>query len=593
MKHNKRVLLILSIIGSSVLASCNLGSSTTTSTTLTSVNNHSSQTTGSEGKVDSNQTVLQTATDEDVTSTISTTSTDGYKYGRNVFDKYMSKNGYYSEALNSSSGKPYMPSTGTSKILVVPVLFSDTTKDSSDKEDMRSTIYNAFFGEEDATGWQSVRSYYYESSYHQLLLEGAVSPCVTLNNKFSYYAGTKTSSSTSRPGSTSSTGAGTDVALQEVYNALFTGTDPLYSVSDFDSNGDGIIDGIYLINEADINSNLSSGVGWAYTTWYANSSSSIAALGTYSWSSIQFATYSATAYKHSEYTSSTPDAHTFIHETGHQLGLDDYYDTSSSSSTTYMWAGANTMQDYNVCDHESYSKYLFGWTSPTVITGNDTRDSITVTLKPFEDSGDSIVLASSRYNGTSLDEYIIIDYYTPTGLNKQDSESKYESVQGIDGSGIRVWHVDKRIYESYISGNYIYYTPNSAGRDGTSMDFDSSDLDTTNRVTDFYNSYSANDSSSIGENFIETPELTLLRKGGNADKISKAATSDDLFVQGDTFGKSTDAYGSFSFYQTKEDVSDTTTDMEYNYVCEKASLPYYFTISSLSDTEATLTFTRK
>ena len=46
------------------------------------------------------------------------------------------------------------------------------------------------------------------------------------------------------------------------------------------------------------------------------------------------------------------DAHTYIHEMGHMLGLPDYYDYSFKSSPTGMY----DMQDNNVGDHNPFSK---------------------------------------------------------------------------------------------------------------------------------------------------------------------------------------------------------------------------------------------
>ena len=64
------------------------------------------------------------------------------------------------------------------------------------------------------------------------------------------------------------------------------------------------------------------------------------------------------------------DTHTYIHETGHFLGLNDYY----SDTPTYSPIGKHDMMDANVGDHNSYSKMLLGWTKPYLVTGNGTID---------------------------------------------------------------------------------------------------------------------------------------------------------------------------------------------------------------------------
>ena len=62
------------------------------------------------------------------------------------------------------------------------------------------------------------------------------------------------------------------------------------------------------------------------------------------------------------------DAHTFIHETGHLLGLDDYYDYNDYRGAKGGLYGAD-MMDNNIGDHGSVNKLLLGWIEPTVVCG--------------------------------------------------------------------------------------------------------------------------------------------------------------------------------------------------------------------------------
>ena len=52
------------------------------------------------------------------------------------------------------------------------------------------------------------------------------------------------------------------------------------------------------------------------------------------------------------------DAHTYIHETGHLLGSDDFY-----SNEDYDPVGDLEMQSYNVGDMGAFSKFQFGWST--------------------------------------------------------------------------------------------------------------------------------------------------------------------------------------------------------------------------------------
>jgi len=523
-----------------------------------------------------------------LTATIDTSSTAGYKYGRNLFDTTLTNSYEHSSILSNNFGQGRIPSRGESKILVVPVSFANSTETSEENDAWRQQCYTAFFGEADQTGWNSVRSYYYESSYHQLYLEGTVSPVVRMPKDYSYYQGKKSSDATK-------------LVCDTMYKALFKGSDPIYSVDDFDSDKDGVIDGIYFINDQPVGSDLS----WAFTTWYSNSSfeaintnafvTSCMPIGTFAWSSKDFMT------RRPGFTVSSPDAHTYIHETGHLLGLNDYYDTYNSQRSI---AGGGSMQDYNICDHESYSKFLWGWTSPRVITDKNTESSIEVDLKPFEDSGDSVIL-SAKYNDTCLDEYLMIDYYTPTKLNEADSQRIYESALGVNGSGIRIWHVDKRVYDSYLVYNdetrkyTSYFDPQASEDPAPAKDLHegTNERDPAYPYTgaiDYYKSMSTNSSEDLTDaNFYIKPELELLRStyGTSNYKLSDVADADDLFVAGDTFGTDSDSFKDFEFYSIKGDVDYNISSDDWNKAA-KVQLPYSISVESIGDT-AKLVFTKK
>ncbi len=138
------------------------------------------------------------------------------------------------------------------------------------------------------------------------------------------------------------------------------------------------------------------------------------------------------------------DAHTYIHETGHLMGLKDYYCTLSMRGMEYDYPsplGCVDMMDNNIGDHNAMSKYCYGWIKPTVINKETTID-----LKPFEESGDFLLLTNEHYNNTAWDEYFTVEYITPTGLNENDYAKPYfdNGLQGYSEPGIRICHVDNR-----------------------------------------------------------------------------------------------------------------------------------------------------
>ena len=500
--------------------------------------------------------------------TIDVSSQEGYKYGRDLFYYYNRQDQEYNIALKTNNGHAVMPSRGRSKMLVVPVLFSDTTKTEQEKADMEESCRKAFFGAPEETYWHSVQSYFYEASYHQLKIEGEVTKCFTLDQTNSYYASKGT--------------AMVNSIVETIYKALFTGDNPTYKLEDFDANGDGVIDSIYMIQEHD----YAEGFNWAYTTWHRNGLKKIEQLGTYAWSSIQFMTKKGSL--------SSPDSHTYIHETGHLLGLNDYYDYFNNSNAP---TGASVMQAHNICDHDPFSKYLFGWVSPKIITDKNTESSITVELKPFESSGDVVLLATD-YNDTAFDEYLMIEYYTPTGINANDVNQVYEGTAGLNGTGVKVWHVDKRVYDSYLSktGTGIdakyttYFDPNSSD----DPNFKGGDIHKETEEIDYYATFSTNTSEDHNkDNFYIKNELELLRGNYKKDgyQVGQVATDVDLFHEGDTFGAASDNFADFEFYDVAEDVDYDIGPADWDKT-PKNQLAYSFKVESLGDT-AKIVFTRK
>lgn len=341
----------------------------------------------------------------------------------------------YFKNIVSGTGRYSPQTTGNIRLLVVPVVFQEDeatyTSSTSAGQTALANLNTTFFGTSSSTNyWESVSSYYKKSSYGKLNISGTVANFVYTSKTLAYYSALLSSKKVS-----SSTTI-TDGLAEGIYDNLFTGTSPKYKVSDYDGDNDGVIDLFWMVYMSPYDSQ--SDLLWAYTYW--DTSSSYSSLANYSWASYAF------MYEGVASGSNAVDAHTYIHESGHQMGLDDYYSYDSSvNSSTHRYAraplGGADMMDYNIVDHCSFSKYCLGWVTPLV----GEKDH-TYTLKPFESSGDCLIIAKD-FNGTCFDEYFIVEYYTPTGLNLLDSTIKYatNSFKGLSEAGIRILHVDQRL----------------------------------------------------------------------------------------------------------------------------------------------------
>ena len=175
-------------------------------------------------------------------------------------------------------------------------------------------------------------------------------------------------------------------------------------------NEDNYFDGLWLIyNCKDYNFvNSSSTPFWAYTSSFYGDENTM---------SVRYANCALSFL--CDDSNEGFDAHTLIHETGHILRLDDCY--SYENYYNYGYLGGVDMMDLNISDHSTFSKYALGRTKPTIVYEKES----TFKLKPFAESGDTIIIPSSYFNNSAFNVYLILEYKSPTGLNKLDYDNKY------------------------------------------------------------------------------------------------------------------------------------------------------------------------
>ena len=465
------------------------------------------------------------------------------------------------------------PSKGNVKYLVIPVWFTDSSTylPISNRENVREDIYSVYFGESSDTGWESVSSYYKKESNELFNLSGTVSEWYEVNNSIEEYAtddnqGSKTAS------------------LANNAASWYFSTHTSDNRRNYDSDGDGYIDGLVVIYGApDCYSNgVSSSYRsytnlWAYCAWVGSSSStSNPNVKPFFWASYDFMYGISTAVSRTgklHYKGNTNycilDSHTYIHETGHILGLEDYYDYSKQ----YSSIGGFTMQDNNVGGHDPFSVIALGWSSPYVPT-----DTCKIKIKPFQESKDLILLSPSFNSVRSVfDEYLLIELYSPTGLNTFDTEHRYRPYGeglypvGYDGVGIRVWHVDARLIRK-VSGQWqttFYNDLTQVGNNySTAFTNSYSFSDRSISVVDHL-SYLVKESDRRYENF---DLLHLIRRSNDVSyRVNRQFSGSDLFFEGDTF--SMDDYAKQFAYKSifggSKNVLDSGIDLNWSFKVSK------------------------
>ena len=425
--------------------------------------------------------------------------------------------------LEHNSGAPMLPKSGSPKMLIIPVKFTDTNNYITNYDNVRQDINTVFFGNSDDIGYESVRTYYEKESFNKVSLTGTVSD---------WYACGRSSNEI-----VNATAAETlkNNAIDWYFD---NNTDD--SFKNYDTDNDGYLDGVVLIYGAPdyVTGDLGDErrVMWASVasnTGISNSHTRPVACG-FMWASYDFmyptgekamsrtgkSKYSYAAHVNSKMTFMKFDPFTYIHETGHMFGLSDYY---SYSENEKFYAGDANMQSASLLTHDPYSLMLFGWADPYIVD-----DEATISIGGFVDTHDFIMIKGSNSSKNSpFDEYLLIDLYTPTGLNKYHAID-HPSIRGTGGTledlayaGVRIWHVDARL--SNRNRNYsVSDLTNDPTTNGASYIVDNSLGTYTNAAYDGY------------------VELTQIRNDPTKHLRQLSYNrKEDLFQSGDSFDQDT------------------------------------------------------
>ena len=464
-------------------------------------------------------------------------------------------NSYYT--LWKNRGYPHFKSVGENNLLVVPLKIKGY-EEYATSENLKK-INDSFFLEDslNTLGYYSLSEYYKISSYNKLSIKGEVTPWIDLDLT------TKEISSSSISNYTLD--CGTYFPTEKAINYIKENLN--IDLTKYDNDKDGFIDGVYFIYGCPTfldDSSLSSSTFWNFTYYNVlnkdKASISSPVLMTYSWSSFDMLS------KGSDKTKL--DTHTYIHEFGHQLGLNDYYDTSNSGGLNPYTSpmGGLDMMDNNVGDHSAFSKFALGWVNPYIVKGD--YGEVNIDLKSLISDGECIILPTKEYNNTPFDEYFMIEYVKNDSINKVDSTIGYPSTFYTDGriirfyskNGIRITHIDARSVDSNLD-----YTDNI------------NDM----VMTKFSNTASTKEGYYCPSNHNSYILTSLI--SGNASRNTLGtffvANNQDLIYEGNTI----------DFYSSSSNSRASMIPFSTNRFDDGSVFNYSIKVNSINDTEASIT----
>ena len=349
----------------------------------------------------------------------------------------------------NSFGTYAMPTRGDVKMLVIPVKFKETDQYIANYANVKEDINATFFGSNDRVGWRSVETFYEEESKGLINIIGKTSDWYDsgLSYKDCY-------------------DSSVIAQLKADATKWFFDNNPSEDRKSYDADHDGRIDGLCLVyGSLDYRTGDLEGEGasnlWAMVRTIGNERPDVdkPVSCKFLWASYdniyptkakalertEKSDYSEDDKYNSGPAYLTLDTRTMIHETGHMLGIFDYYAATDGGAP--FPAGHTNMQTLNFFGHDPYSLLQYDWADPYI-----PEFSQTITITDFQDNHDVIMLKPN--NGlvnSTFDEYILIDLFAPTGLNKFNSIEhplyygtalKKEDLTTV---GVRIWHVDARL----------------------------------------------------------------------------------------------------------------------------------------------------
>lgn len=350
--------------------------------------------------------------------------------------------------LKDTGDVDVLPSTATkdnpNKVMVIPVEFSDYTFDSvygvdNGEERIKEDLDIAFNGTNEETNyWESVSSYFEKSSYGKEYLDFDI---------MDVYKSEVSSTDISK-----NQNLGLMQIANLILNALnYTETNAQnITLSDYDIDKDGKYDSIWFVYSCPNYSNMprldQNENFWAFVTSVEETKEGTPenpALNQFGWASYDFM-YGQGMDK--------IDTHTYIHETGHLFGLNDYYNYTNENSPL----GAYDMQDNNVGDHNAWTKAALGWVNPIIYDSSKNKIA-KVHLDPNDQAGSAFFI-TNNYENSVFDEYLVLELYSPKGLNELDAETAYSAIGRMPNSyGVKMYHVDSRLITGTTTYGQNYY----------------------------------------------------------------------------------------------------------------------------------------
>ena len=317
----------------------------------------------------------------------------------------------------SVSGAPEkaFPTSGSHKLICILIGYTDKpfTKTQTDFQNLFNQVGYSTDG---ATG--SVKDFFSESSYNQFNLTVDVAGPFTASNTMAYYGGNDTS--------------GNDLRPRELVTEAVKLADPTVNFADYDNDGDGNVDGVYVI----------------FAGYGEETGASADCIWSHAWSIPAItcdgkvvSRYSCSPELRANSGTGLARIGVICHEFGHILGAPDFYDTNYATNGQYLGTGNWDLQasgswngDWGATPAQSnpYTKiYIYNWATATTLS-----NQANITLQPAGFYSNSFY----RFNTATTNEFYLLENRQQQGFDAY-----------VPGHGLVIFHVSKDIGNGNIN----------------------------------------------------------------------------------------------------------------------------------------------
>ncbi len=301
--------------------------------------------------------------------------------------------------------KAFVP-TGNKRLIMILVAYTDVPFTRTQAEFV-NLMNQAGYNLGGAQG--SVKDFFLENSYGTFEVTTDVAGPYTLSQNRAYYGANV---------------SGFDVRPREMVTEAVNLANPDVNFADYDNDGDGTVDGVYVIY-AGYGEEAGGGANciWAHA-W---------SIPTVNLDGVNINRYSCSSELRGNSGTNIATIGVICHEFGHVCGAPDYYDTNYATDGQYdgtgywdlmaagSWNGINAAGDCPA-HANGYQKWLYGWANPTLLNVQQQ-----VTLR----------------NSASFDDFC---YFTTTTAGEFFYCENRQLVgfdRAIPGHGMIIYHVDE------------------------------------------------------------------------------------------------------------------------------------------------------